>query len=199
MRENGIFGRVRRRWRRTTITDPQARVAPNRLNQRFSAKRPDQVWVGDITYIRTKSGWAYLAVVIDLCTRLAVGWQLADHMRSSLIVDALESALSWRTPAKGMIFHSDRGTQYTSQEFRNVLDRHGITSSMSGTGNCYDNAPAESFFGTLKQEFVHHQAFDGQKDLHEGLRSFINAFYNRRRLHSSLGYMTPWEKDMEVV
>ena len=199
MRENGMVARVRRRTLVTTTPAKGAEYAPNRLERRFAAERPDQVWVGDITYLRTREGFAYLAVVLDLHTRLVVGWAIATHMRAELVQEALRSALDWRTPCEGAIFHSDRGSQYTSRAFREQLLDNGILASMSRSGNCLDNAVAESFFGTLKQECAHWTSWESVDDAREEMQCYIEGFYNRRRLHSGIGYMTPWDKDLEAA
>ncbi len=198
MRGAGLAGCIRRRFRVTTDSKHQRPVAPNRLQRRFRAASSDQVWCADITYIQTARGWAYLAAIIDLGTRLIVGWSLADHMRASLVEDALRHALSWRSPAKEIIHHSDRGSQYASESYQALLAAHGISSSMSRAGDCYDNAVIESFFGTFKQEWAHHHRWQGVCDARAATLDYIEVFYNRQRIHSSIGYKTPMEADREL-
>lgn len=195
MKQNGIKGRVRRKYRSTTDSNHQKPIAPNLLNREFMAETPDSAWCADITQFATASGWVYVAVVLDLATRLVVGWSMATHMRTELVESALANALSWRAPAATLIHHSDRGSQYASDTYQGLLERHGITSSMSRKGNCWDNAAMESFFGTLKQEWVHHHWWRGLLDARAGVHDYIDVFYNRQRLHSSLGYRTPEEVD----
>jgi putative transposase len=199
MRANGLRGRVRRRFRRTTDSNHALPVAPNILNRRFSAESPDQVWAGDITYIPTSSGWGYLAVILDLHTRMVVGWELADHLRTELVEGALVSALGARKPSPRMLHHSDRGCQYASASYRAKLRVHGIEVSMSRRGDCYDNAVVESFFGTLKQELAHDARWVTLADARIAIHDYIEVFYNRQRLHSALGYRTPLEVDQAAA
>jgi putative transposase len=195
MNSNGIKGRVRRKYRSTTDSNHQRPVAPNLLNREFTAETPDSAWCADITQFATASGSIYLAVVLDLATRLVVGWSMASHMRTELVESALANALSWRAPAATLVHHSDRGSQYASDSYQRLLERHGITSSMSRKGDCWDNAAMESFFGTLKQEWAHHHWWRGLLDARASVHDYIEVFYNRQRLHSSLGYRTPEEVD----
>jgi len=174
-------------------------VAPNTLNRQFAVDSPDQVWAGDITYIQTKSGWIYLAVILDLHSRMVIGWSLANHMRTELVESALSAALGSRKPAPNLLHHSDRGSQYASEAYRTCLSEHGIEISMSRRGDCYDNAVVESFFGTLKQELVHHERWTDLTQARAAIHEYIEVFYNRQRLHSSLGYRTPFEVDEEVA
>ncbi len=199
MRQDGLRGRLRRRFRRTTDSNHSLPVAPNHLNRQFLVDAPDRVWAGDITYIRTGSGWAYLAVILDLHSRMVVGWALADHMRTELVEKALESALGQRAPSTDMLHHSDRGSQYASASYSSMLADRGITMSMSRRGDCYDNAVVESFFGSLKQELVHHVRWEHLAQARAALHDYIEVFYNRQRLHSSLGYRTPAEADQEAA
>jgi putative transposase len=199
MREAGLRGRIRRRFRRTTDSDHALPVAPNTLNRRFTVARPDEVWAGDITYITTVSGWGYLAVILDLHTRLVVGWSLADHMRTELVEDALAAALGWRVPAANLLHHSDRGSQYASAAYRARLSQQGIEASMSRRGDCYDNAVVESFFGTLKQELEQGKVWPSLEQARREIHDYIEVFYNRQRLHSALGYRTPAEADEEAA
>jgi transposase InsO family protein len=199
MRSDGLRGRIRRRFRTTTDSDHALPVAPNTLNRQFSIDSPDQVWAGDITYIPTKSGWGYLAVILDLHSRMVVGWALANHMRTELVVCALMAALGSREPAPKLLHHSDRGSQYASQAYRSHLAQHGIEVSMSRRGDCYDNAVVESFFGTLKQELVHHERWADLTQARAAIHDYIEIFYNRQRLHSSLDFRTPFEVDEEAA
>jgi len=199
MRRDGLRGRIRRRFRRTTDSNHALPVAPNTLNRQFDVDAPDLVWAGDITYIRTATGWGYLAVILDLHTRLVVGWALADHMRTELVEQALIVALGKREPSSELLHHSDRGSQYASANYRSRLDALGIEVSMSRRGDCYDNAVVESFFGTLKQELVHHASWTGLAQARAAIHDYIEVFYNRQRLHSSLDYRTPAETDGAVA
>jgi len=194
MREMGLAARQgRRRPPRTTDSRHDLPVAPNLLDRHFAADRPDTVWLADISYLPTDEGWLYLAVVEDLATREVVGWSMADHLRAGLCVDALVMALQHRRPEPGLIHHSDRGVQYAAEPYRQVLERHGIRRSMSRRGNCLDNAPMESFFASLKKEHVHHVRFRTRAEARAAVFEYIEVFYNRQRLHSSLGYRAPTE------
>jgi transposase InsO family protein len=199
MRTDGLRGRIRRRFRTTTDSDHTLPVAPNTLNRQFAVESPDRVWAGDITYIPTASGWGYLAVILDLHSRMVIGWALADHMRTELVENALAVALGSRAPAQDLLHHSDRGSQYASASYRARLEQHGIDVSMSRRGDCYDNAVVESFFGTLKQELVHHARWANLTQARMAIHDYVEVFYNRRRLHSSLDYRTPSEVDQEVA
>ena len=195
MRAAGLHGRVRRRFRVTTDSRHGRPVAPNVLQRAFQAETSDAVWCADITYVPTAAGWVYLAAIIDLATRMIVGWSMASHMRTELVESALLSALSWREPASKLVHHSDRGSQYASESYSQLLARHGIEASMSRAGDCYDNAVIESFFGTYKQEWMHHHRWGGLVDARASTHDYIEVFYNRQRLHSALGYRTPAEAD----
>ena len=191
MRENGIFGRIRRRFRHTTDSRHKLPVAPNLLEQNFTATAPNQAWVGDITYIWTAEGWSYLAVLLDLYSRRVVGWALRKSLSRELAVAALQHALTCRRPPPGLVHHTDRGSQYASQEYRNLLDAHGARCSMSAAGNCYDNAVAESFFATLKKELVHGCAFETRSEAYDAISDYIENYYNARRRHSAAGNQSP--------
>ena len=194
MRAAGLEGRRRKRWRVTTVADPAAERARD-LIQRDFAPRPgtDQRYAGDITYIMTWEGWAYLATVIDLSSRRVVGWALADHMRTSLVEDALAMAFAQRRPAAGVIFHSDRGSQYTSNDYATLARENSVILSVSRKGECWDNAVAESFFATIKRELTDDRAWPTRAGLHRAVFDYIEGWYNTRRLHSSLGYLSPAE------
>ena len=193
MRLHKITGRKRqKRHPVTTQRDPGAMPAPNLLNQEFYASAPDQKWVSDITYIETAEGWLYLASILDLFSRRVVGWAMADHMEASLVEEALKMALQQRQPEAGLLHHSDQGRQYTSVAYQNRLANAHCQVSMSRTGNCYDNAAMESFFGTLKTECAT-QLFATRAQARTAIFEFIEAWYNRQRLHSSLDYLTPME------
>jgi transposase InsO family protein len=196
MAKGGLAGRARRRKVRTTISDPTAKVTMiDRLGRAFdpASYELDRIYVGDITYIRTHEGWLYLATVIDLASRRVVGFAMADHMRASLVCDALRMAIELRHPAPGFIFHSDRGSQYTSRAFRDLLAAHKGLQSLSRPRQCWDNAVAESFFATLKEELVYRLVLPTREAARRAIFEFIEVFYNRSRLHSSLGYFTPAE------
>ena len=195
MRLAGIQGRVRRRFVVTTDSRHDRPVAPNALDRQFQQETSDSVWCADITYLWTLSGWVYLAAIIDLATRKIVGWSMARHMRTELVEAALLNALACRAPAARLVHHSDRGSQYASASYRALLEQHGIECSMSRPGDCYDNAVIESFFGTFKQEWAHHQRWDGLADARASTFDYIEVFYNGQRLHSSLDYRTPNEAD----
>lgn len=195
MRAAKIRGVVRRRYKVTTNSKHNDRVAENVLGREFSVETPDSVWCTDITYVHTSIGFLYLAVVLDLATRLVVGWSMATHMEESLVDDALTNALAHRVPEPGMIHHSDRGSVYTSKDYQDTLKGHGMTPSMSRKGDCWDNAVMESFFGTYKQECAHRTRWTSLGEARQETADYIESFYNRKRLHSALGYRTPAEVD----
>lgn len=191
MRRHGMVGRSPRRKRPvTTQRAPGARAAPNLLAQDFTATRPNQKWLADITYIDTGEGWLYLALVMDLFSRTIVGWSMADHMRAELVEQALLMALGRRAPIDGLLHHSDQGSQYTSTLVQALLTARHIQVSMSGVGNCYDNAPMESFIGTLKAECAP-APFATRAEARLTIFEYIEVWYNRQRLHSSLDYLSP--------
>ena len=175
----------------TTDSKHHLPVAPNRLNQEFTADRPDQIWLTDITYVPTAEGWLYLAVVLDLYSRRIVGWAMRDSLHRQLVIEALQMALTARQPPPGLLHHSDRGSQYASDDYQALLTQANMVGSMSRKGNCYDNAPVESFFGTLKTELVFHQHYATQAEARLDIFEYIEAFYNRFRRHSALGYKSP--------
>jgi len=191
MRDNGIRAKSARKFRCTTDSNHPLPVASNVLDRQFDPERPNESWVADITYIPTREGWLYLAVVEDLYSRRVVGWSMAATMESRLVVDALEMAVQRRLPGEGLVAHSDRGSQYASDHYQRLLGKHGIECSMSGVGQCWDNAPAESFFASLKKELVHHEDYQTREEARASIFEYIEVFYNNQRLHSSLGYVTP--------
>jgi putative transposase len=191
MREDGLQAKTKRRYKATTDSKHNLPVAPNLLNRDFSPEEPNQVYAGDITYIWTTEGWLYLAVVIDLFSRSVVGWAMDKRMTRQLVMDALTMAVQRRRPPAGVIFHSDRGSQYASADFQKLLAKHGIRCSMSRKGDCWDNAPVESFFGSLKQELIFHRKYSTRFHARQSIFEYIERFYNRCRLHSTLGYKSP--------
>jgi len=196
----GLSGQRRPRRVRTTVVDDSATPAPNLVDRHFTPEAPNQLWVSDITYIPTQEGWLYLATALDCCSRKVVGWSLADHLRTELPLSALRMAIQRRRPLPGqLVHHSDRGCQYTSAAYQAELAAHGITSSMSRRGDCYDNAVAESFFATLKAELVHRQVWTTRDAAARAVFEWIEVFYNRQRIHSTLGYRTPDAYEREVI
>lgn len=193
MRGMGIRVRVRRSFRETTKADPRHEKAPNVLARDFTATRPNERWVTDITYIWTMEGWCYLAAILDLYSRAIVGWALEATLTTSLPLKALHNALRGRRSGDPLLHHSDRGCQYTSAAYRSELDKGNIEVSMSRVGNCWDNAVAESFFATLKTELIDGKRWSGRAELRAAVFDYLEVFYNRQRLHSTLGYRTPAE------
>jgi transposase InsO family protein len=192
MREHRISGAPKKRFRGTTTTaNPEAEVVPNVLARKFMVERPNSAWVGDITYLAVKGGWVYLAVLIDLFSRKVVGWAVRDNMATPLCLEALRQAVTTRQVVEGAIHHTDRGSQYTSQEYRAALDKAGLVPSMSRKGNCWDNAVAESFFGTLEQELVPDEPWDNLLAARRNVGDYIHRFYNPERRHSTLGNVSP--------
>ena len=191
MQQTGLCARQVKRYRTTTRANPAHPVAPNLVAQRFSATYPNETWLTDISFIPTQEGWLYLAAILDLFSRRIVGWAMAPQMTSTLVTTALQMAVQHRQPPAGLLHHSDRGSQYTAQPYQNLLQHHQMQLSMSRTANCYDNAPMESFFGTLKREWVHHRRYTTRAEAKTDLFFYIETFYNRRRRHSSLGYRSP--------
>jgi putative transposase len=192
MAEEGIVGRRKGRFKKTTDSNHDDPIAPNLLNREFEVEKPDVAWVADVTYIWTVEGWLYLAVIVDLFSRKVVGWSIADHMRTELVLDALKAALGSRVPdTEGLLFHSDRGSQYAAGDYRNALELANITASMSRRANCWDNAVAESFFSSLKTELVHNMIFLNKESAKTAIAEWIEIFYNRKRRHSSIGYKSP--------
>jgi putative transposase len=193
MRLRGLRAKQTKRYKVTTKRNKAHPVAPNLLKRDFEANRPDQKWLTDITYIPTQEGWLYLAAVLDLYSRRIVGWAMSDRMTSDLTIDALKMAICQRQPDLDLIHHSDQGSQYTDGTYQALLKDYGIQVSMNGAGSWYDNAPMESFFGTLKSEWVYHRVYRTRDEARSDLFYYIEAFYNRRRLHSALDYLSPEE------
>ena len=193
MRAAGIRGKSPRRWRTTTIPDPAATLRPDLIQRDFTTDPAavDTRWCGDITYINTWEGWLYLATVIDLASRRVVGWAVADHLRTDLVDDALTDALVRRRPAPGLVFHSDRGGQYVSAQHARLAKRHKVRLSVGRRGQCWDNAVAESFFATIKTELLHRQPWPTRTAARRAIFEYIEGWYNTRRRHSSLGYLSP--------
>lgn len=193
MRKNDWYAKTRRKFKHTTDSNHDLPIADNLLERNFLPASPDQCYVGDITYIRTREGWLYLATVIDLYSRKVVGWAMSHRINRHLVIDAMRMAIVNRQPARGLIFHSDRGSQYASNDFRKLLENHGVKQSMSRRGDCWDNAVAESFFGTIKKELVHHDDYLTREEARMSIFEYIEVYYNRKRLHSTIGYLSPTE------
>lgn len=193
MRVAGLVAKHERKSKPSLRSEPAASVAPNIVERRFEVGSLNAVWAGDITYVWTLEGWLFLAVVLDLGSRRVVGWTTSDRVTKELVIEAFRNALEQRLPQSGIVHHSDRGSQYGSNEFQMMLRRHGIVCSMSGRGNCYDNAVVESFFSTMKRERVNGRRYETREDAHRDLFDYIEVFYNRKRRHSSLGGISPAE------
>ena len=193
MRKNGIAAKIYRREKRTTQSDHQREVAENILKREFLREGPNQVWTSDITYIRTEEGWLFLAVVLDVYSRKIIGWEVDKGLGSDLVERAIRKALRKRQVQSGMIFHSDQGIQYTSESFKELLKERGFIQSMSRRGNCYDNAVTERFFRTLKTELIRRRRYKSRDEARRSIFEYIEIFYNRKRLHSAIGYLSPVE------
>jgi transposase InsO family protein len=193
MRQAGIRAKTARKFRHTTDSNHSRPVADNVLDRDFDPAAPNEAWVADITYIPTREGWLYLAVVEDLFSRMVVGWSMGSTLTSRLVVDALEMAVQRRLPGAELVAHSDRGSQYASEHYQLLLQKHGITCSMSDVGQCWDNAPMESFFASLKKELCHHEDYATREQAKASIFEYIEVFYNRQRRHSTLGYVSPAE------
>jgi putative transposase len=193
MRDHAIRAKTARKFRRTTDSNHDLPVADNLLDRQFDRDAPNEAWVADITYIPTREGWLYLAAVEDLYSRRVVGWSMAEHLESRLVFDALALAVERRLPGAGLLAHSDRGSQYASEHYQLLLSKHGITCSMSRRADCWDNAPMESFFASLKKELVHDADFATRAQARAAVVEYIEVFYNTKRRHSSLGYVSPAE------
>jgi transposase InsO family protein len=201
MRTAGMCGKRPRRWRTTTVPDPAAPMRPDLVRRDFGtdAALVDTRWCGDITYINTWEGWLYLATVIDLASRRVVGWAVAGHLRADLVDAALTDALIRRRPASGLVFHSDRGCQYTSAQHARLAARHGVRLSLGRRGQCWDNAVAESFFATIKTELLHRRPWPNRAAARQAIFEYVEGWYNTRRRHSSLGYVSPAAYEAGVI
>jgi putative transposase len=200
MRHHGIRAIMARpRWERTPDSRHDLPIAPNLLDRNFVAPAPNCVWLADITYVETDQGWLYLATVMDLYSRRVVGWAMADHLRTELPLAALRMAIAAKQPGPGLIHHSDRGVQYASAEYRQVMQSAGLRQSMSRKGDCYDNAPMESFFHTLKTELVYHRRYATRGEATRDIFAYIEGFYNRTRRHSAIGYISPIELELKAA
>lgn len=197
MHDNDIRAKTKKKFKRTTDSQHDEIVAPDLLEREFTTNAPDKIYVTDITYIWTMEGWMYLAVVLDLFSRKVVGWAMSVRITSDLVVDALNMAISSRGPAKGLIVHSDRGSQYASYDYRLLLTRHRFVQSMGGTGDCYDNAVMESFFHTIKTEWVFFEKYQTRTQAKTSVFDYIETFYNRERRHSKLRYLSPCNYERE--
>lgn len=191
MRKHGIMAKTKRKFKVTTNSTHRQPLAANIVNQHFIAERPNQLWTSDITYLWTREGWMYLSVILDVCSRQIVGYSMNNRLTTDLVTEAFKRAIGWRKVEPGMIFHSDRGSQYASIEMQRLLASYGIRPSMSGTGNCYDNAITETFFHTLKTELIYFNRYETRKEASNSIFEYIEVFYNRRRRHSSIGYQSP--------
>jgi len=198
MRDNGLRAVQKRRFKRTTDSNHNHPIAPNLLDQDFTCDGPDQKWGVDISYIWTTEGWLYLAIVLDLYSRRIVGWATSDRLKKDLATTALSRAIAIRQPKPGLIHHSDRGSQYCSYDYRDLLKKHGIIASMSGKGNCYDNSMVETVFKTIKSELVWRTSFQTRKQAIIQLGKYIDGFYNPKRRHSALGYKSPIKFEAEM-
>jgi transposase InsO family protein len=199
MSERGLVGNAPRRWRHPATSSTHDASTPNLLDRNFTTQAPNRVWASDITYVKTWEGWLYVAVVLDLYSRRVVGWAMRGHMRTDLVLEALAMAIGQRVPGPGLLQHSDRGTQYTSDGYQRLLRSHGITCSLSRRGNCWDNAVVESFFGTLKRELVHRRSWSTRSEAAAAIHEYIEVFYNRRRRHSALDYQAPAAYERETA
>ena len=199
MRVQGIAAKTARKFRHTTDSNHDLPVAANLLERAFDPATANTAWVADFTFIPTREGWLYLAAVEDLFSRRVVGWAMSDRMTSRLVVDALAMAVQFRLPKEGLLAHSDRGSQYASEHYRRLLAKHGIECSMSRRANCWDNAPMESFFASLKKELVHHEDYQTREEAKASIFEYIGVFYNRKRRHSSLGYKSPAEYEQSEL
>ncbi|WP_411824811.1 IS3 family transposase [Leptospira sp. 'Mane'] len=201
MKNNGIRSIIMKKFKAPKTTDSKHNLgySPNLLNQQFHVKKPNEVWVSDLTYIPYANGFLYLCQIKDLCTKKVVGWSIDTHMKTEMVLTALRNAVITQKPKEGLIFHSDRGSQYASTDFREALTFHKMNQSMSRKGNCYDNAPAESFFSTLKREFTNHRRFKNLEEARSDIFYYIEIFYNRKRLHSAIDYKTPVMFELEFA
>jgi transposase InsO family protein len=199
MRDEGIRSKTKRRFRSIATKREETPAAPNRLERRFTAVRPNRVWASDITIVKTAEGWLHLAIVLDLFSRKVVGWATSTAVTQTLALEALQRALTARRPKPGLLHHSDRGGQYLSASYQHLLDEHGALCSMSRPGNCLDNAAVESFFHTLKTELVYQQHYRTREEARLAIFEYIECFYNRTRMHSTLDYRSPEEYERSVA
>jgi len=196
---SGIESKRRKRFKITTLSKNTEWIAPNILNRCFTVAKPDRVWVGDVTFLATRTGWLYLAVLLDLYSRKVIGWSMSDRNNKQLVLNALDMAIERRQPQSEVLHHTDRGSIYGSDEYRNRLIAYGLVPSMSRKGDCYDNAVAESFFSTLKNELIYSQRFMTREHAKSEVFKFIEIFYNRQRLHQALNYITPEAMELRTV
>lgn len=199
MRKYGIMAKTKRKYKVTTNSNHSYPITKDLIGQNFKSRKSNKIWVSDITYIRTKEGWLYLACILDLYSRMIVGWYIDQRQSSSLVTTAIRNALTQRGENPGIIFHSDRGSQYASKDVRDLLSANGIIQSMSRKGNCYDNAVIESFFHTLKTEFVSFERFTTREEAKMKIFDYIEIYYNRKRIHSSIDYFTPVEYENNLI
>ena len=198
MRAHGVQGRMRRAFRRTTDSNHHNPVAPNILDRKFDVAELNTNWCGDVTYLPTREGWLYLAILLDLASRRIVGWSMSSRIKSDIVRDAVTTAIHQRQPKGEMIFHSDRGSTYTAESFRELLDKHGVIASMSAKGQCWDNAVAESFFGSMKAE-LGDPVWESRAAARAAVFEYIEVWYNRQRLHSTLGYLSPERYEQQLA
>ena len=199
MSQHGIMAKTKRKFRATTNSKHNTPVAENLLNRQFEVDAPNKVWAADITYIPTDEGWLYLATVMDLGSKRIVGLSMGERMTKELAMDALKVAIRQRKPMEGLIHHSDRGVQYASNDYQDLLAKHGMICSMSRKGDCWDNAAMESFFGSLKTECTHHRRYHSRSEARRDIFYYIEVFYNNERLHSTLGYRSPAQFELQVA
>jgi transposase InsO family protein len=199
MRQEGIYAKMKRRFKVTTRTTASQPVAENLVRKEFAAERMNQLWTSDMTYVWTREGWLYLAVVLDVYSRRIVGYAMSNRLTAALVMGALEQALMHRAVRDGLVFHSDRGSQYASMDVRQILKFNNIRQSMSSTGSCYDNAITETFFHTLKTELTYWERYQTRDEARRNIFEYIEVFYNRQRLHSALGYKPPVEFEQQLT
>ncbi len=199
MRIHGIQAKMVRRFKITTRSSSTKTIAPDLVKRNFNPPEANRVWTSDITYIWTREGWAYLAVVMDLYSRMIVGWEAGPRLTASLVTSAVQRAIFWRRPTKKVVLHSDRGSQYASTELRSLAKEQNLLLSMGNTGSCYDNAVTESFFHTLKTEHIYFHKYDTRQQARTSIFQYIETFYNQRRLHSSLGYLSPVQFENQLT
>jgi putative transposase len=199
MRLHGIRAKMVRRFKVTTRSRSTDMITPDLVQRQFTIQQPNRVWTSDITYIWTREGWAYLAVVLDLCSRMIVGWEVSSRLTADLVTTAVRRALYWRRPDEDLILHSDRGSQYASSELRSLAKEQMLHLSMGRTGSCYDNAVTESFFHTLKTEHVYFHRYDTRQDARTSIFEYIETFYNQQRLHSTLDNLSPMQFELQLT